>query len=163
MKFFIKIMVMQALFLASLVVEAACETSTTESLAPSTRYIAQENGDEIWDKKTGLVWQHCSSGLSGANCVVGPVDNVNWQAALALATHDWRLPNVKELTSLLELQCNNPAVNETSFPATQAAAYWSSSPDRLNVDNAWQVDFGTGSVGSVSKNQLANVRLVKDK
>lgn len=66
----------------------------------------------ITDSKTGLMWKKCMEGVSGNNCDSGAATSFTWETALqqpglvnsvGFAEHsDWRLPNVKELASLVE-------------------------------------------------------------
>lgn len=97
------------------------------------------SGEEVTDKRTGLVWKRCSEGqtLSGSSCT-GTAASYKHEQALARAksanTTDsatgWRLPNVKELASLADKGCQSPAIDSTAFPGTPSGVYWS---DRKSV------------------------------
>jgi hypothetical protein len=101
-----------------------------------------DNGDStVTDTKTRLVWQKSTSS-----------SEMTWEAALGscegltLASQsDWRLPNIKELFSIVDTSEYNPAIDETYFPATQSADYWSSTTWRATTTNAWRVDFKFGT------------------
>lgn len=74
-----------------------------------------------------------------------------WQNALTLAEGkslavygDWRMPNIKELRSIVEGQCSDPAINLVVFPNTPASAFWSASPSSVNSNYAWFVEFDHG-------------------
>ena len=101
--------------------------------APDSRYQLLNDNTEVKDTQTGLIWQRCSLGQtwSGTSCT-GTAATYNWTNALQTAKNmgnNWRVPNVKELDSLVEEACFNAAINETFFPATQTYNhYWSSSP-----------------------------------
>ncbi|MCX8521150.1 MAG: DUF1566 domain-containing protein, partial [Rhodoferax sp.] len=67
-----------------------------------------QNGAEVTDRRTGLVWARCSLGQSwnGSTCT-GTASTHTHEQALAQAqtanvggASGWRLPNVKELASL---------------------------------------------------------------
>lgn len=77
------------------------------------------NGNStVTHTKTGLMWKQCAEGLSGANCSSGAATPMIWANALKAANTannaafagytDWRLPNVKELESIVELCGYNP-------------------------------------------------------
>ena len=146
------------------------------STAPNTRYT--DNGDgTVTDHQTKLMWKQCSEGLSTVitACDTGVASTHTWQAALQKAQDvniigfanysDWRLPNVKELISLIEWQCYNPSINTTFFPnKTIAWDYWSSSPtDPLFVgtNSSWNVGFRNGGTGRVDRASPLLVRLVR--
>lgn len=119
--------------------------------------------DEVIDLKTGLIWQRCSVGQSwdGASCA-GTAKTHNWSQALKLASGDWRLPNVKELNSIIETACADSAINLSVFPNTLRDVYWSSSPSGADVNgDAWAVDFYLGSGTTYGVGLSTYVRLVR--
>jgi hypothetical protein len=93
---------------------------------------------------------------------------MNWQAALTAAKaagssggFAWRLPNIKELTTLEELGCSNFAINATIFPETPNGT-WSSTSYAANPrEQVWIVYFDSGSVYVTSKTDGYTVRLVR--
>lgn len=133
-----------------------------------------DNGDgTVTHPTTGLMWKLCSEGYtySGPSSCLSSASTLQWAAALVLAKNtvfasysDWRLPNYKELQSLREAQCTNPAINTSIFPAgeTMLNVYWASTTDKSNPADALGVDFSSGSSDiSVLKNGSAYVRLVR--
>jgi Protein of unknown function (DUF1566) len=139
---------------------AACQT------APG-RFLAL--GDEVTDQKTGLVWARCSVGqvLSvgsfgiGSACTGDPSFLTHEQAlSYAQARSGWRLPNVKELASLVQT-CQTPTIDIDVFPNTWTGRYMSSSPYVESASLVWTVDFSDGSVGSYYRIYPSAVRLVR--
>ena len=113
--------------------------------APDSRYELLNNNTEVKDKQTGLIWQRCSLGQiwDGTSCT-GSAAKYNWANALQTAKNlgnGWRVPNVKELDSLIEQACYNPSINETYFPNIRSGNLWSSSPVAYHGNRAWVVDF----------------------
>lgn len=150
----------------------AVQLCLTESQSPSTTPTGRftDHGDgTVTDTETGLMWAKCPLGWSGATCSTGVLQSLKWGDALlsaessTLAGHtDWRVPNVKELSSIAELRCGNPAANLAVFPNTPNTEFWSSSPS-VNVGTMWTVQFITGDSQSVyGRNELHAVRLVRD-
>ena len=126
--------------------EQTCKTETEiPSTTPDTRFTVDTDGTVV-DKTTGLMWAQCSVGQSGTACNDTPATYPTWQSALesadssTLATHtDWRVPNIKELFSIVEARCLNPAINSNIFPNTITSGYyWSSTPDMLS-GNVWVI------------------------
>ncbi len=114
-------------------------------------YTYSANGEEVTDAKTGLTWRRCSEGQSwstSTSTCTGSAGTFTHEQALAHAKTQsgWRLPNVKELSSLVDSSRANPAIDITAFPATPSAWYWSSSPYVGSAGNAWFVHFGYGYV-----------------
>ncbi|MDH4161176.1 MAG: DUF1566 domain-containing protein [Nitrospirota bacterium] len=112
-----------------------------------------DNGNAtVTDNTTGLMWQQCSAGLSGANCTAGIQAIYSWDDAITYCEGlslggftDWRLPNVRELSSLVDVSRVNQSIDPL-FPATQSALYWSSTINAGNTLYAWIVDFNSGRV-----------------
>jgi hypothetical protein len=74
---------------------------------------------------------------------------------------DWRLPNYRELTSILNLENDWPAINATFFPNTVNDGYWSSTTRKGDTANAWCVYFNGGIVGSYGRGSGYYVRPVR--
>ncbi len=156
--------------LGSLPAEAAqtCVDSIPES-TPTARF--EDNGDgTVTDLRTSLMWMRCPLGLSwsSSTCLGSPAE-YNWQNALVIAAgtdyagyRDWRLPNIKELESIVERKCEDPTINLTIFPATPSAQFWTSSPSTHAFRNGWKVEFLTGAGDVLGKSNEQHVRLVRE-
>ena len=123
---------------------------------PSPRFTDNSNGT-VTDNLTGLVW------LKDASCIY-----IDWTSALSsVATlasgscgladssvaGQWRLPTVKELSSLVNAGAANPALPAGHpFLGVQPTNYWSSTTSAQNTSNAWGVNLYNGSVNSNNKN-----------
>ena len=132
--------------------------------APDSRYQLLNSDTEVKDTQTGLIWQRCSLGQTWSGSCTGTAATYNWANALQTAKNmgnNWRVPNIKELDSLVEEACYNSAINETYFPNTVNSYYWSSSPYADYSDSAWIVGFDVGRDGSSSKDDYKYVRLVR--
>lgn len=156
-----------------LVASAVCDNSVAES-APATHFTNHRDGT-VTDETTGLMWSLCLYGQGGSDCTGAAEWTGDWGSALQelddginygyLGYSDWRLPNVKELASILESQCTNPALNPGVFPSAGAGAteVWTSSPDMVNAQNIWVVGFNTNGDISIADRTLSKpVRIVRD-
>jgi hypothetical protein len=141
-----------------------------------SRYAYSAAGDEVTDLKTGLIWRRCSEGYTwnGNSCIDNADSNTyTHQQALARAqaqsgTAGWRLPNVKELFSIVDKTRSAPAIDAAVFPATPADRYWSSTPYvggtpySGELSYAWYVDFNHGFVlQDRARHNSGLVRLVR--
>jgi len=118
----------------------------------------QDNGDgTVTDFDTGLMWQQ-----SDDNTTRTWADAETYCAGLSLAGKtDWRLPEAKELTSIVDYRYANPAINATAFPGTNASYYWSASSFAANSTDAWRVSFVNGSIYPFNKTSSYYVRCVR--
>ena len=140
--------------------------------APDIRYKIVEGSDgaEVKDIKTGLIWQRCSMGqIWGADKCIGDPKAYTWSEALQRSHalgNGYRLPNIKELETLVEEGCSSPAINTQIFPTTSTNHYWSSSPKTSDNRYAWSINFDEGNINSDSiyyKNaKKFNVRAVRN-
>ena len=148
---------------------------------PTPRYTDKGDGT-IKDNLTGLIW------LKNANC---PKEKRDWPTALddvaslnstgkmnghdcgdgsgRKGSHstDWRLPNIRELFSLVDFAFSSPAISDaagrangssndpfTDFPVDEVGgpSYWSSTSVTPFPDLAWAVNFVAGSIFNDNKN-----------
>ncbi|MDD3813449.1 MAG: DUF1566 domain-containing protein [Desulfocapsaceae bacterium] len=165
------------LFLFVLISFRSAQAQTCNANIPASTPDSQltDNGDgTITDSKTGLMWKKCVEGVSGSNCDSGAVGSFTWQTALqqtdvvnngsGFAGHtDWRLPNIKELVSLVEEKCYDPSINLTRFPNTPPGNILSGSPSAAySWCYAWVVEFYEGVAYDGNRvNGLYQVRLVR--
>lgn len=141
----------------------------------------------VTDAATGLTWDRCAWGQvwDGATCT-GQALTLDWQQALQAsvaanaAAHagqtDWRVPNVRELESLLDFARFDPALDTGAFPNAPPTRHWTATPtwiagvaiERSHVPYALVVDFADGAVErlavadtSVTTKATAQLRLVR--
>lgn len=115
----------------------------------------------ITHTKTGLMWRRCAEGQNlvavktgtGSQCS-GTAWSGSWTQAIQATANannqyqaaytDWRLPNKKELESIVETCGRNPASNQTIFPNTPLYYFWSGTTYTPIQSNAWVVNFVDG-------------------
>jgi len=133
------------------------------------RFVPSRDGQEVTDTKTGLIWRRCAEGMTfKGNTCVGSSKTYTHEAALKRATQEatrtgvsWRLPNVKELASIVDRSRVSPAIDPAAFPATPSGWFWSSSPYVGDTYYAWSVYFSYGFVYSDYRVSSGAVRLVR--
>jgi hypothetical protein len=74
---------------------------------------------------------------------------------------DWRLPEIRELLSLVDYTRHDPAIDTERFPDTKSDWYWTASSCAGDPGVAWIVGFNGGSAGWSSRNSDAFVRAVR--
>jgi hypothetical protein len=140
-----------------------------------SRYIDHKNGT-VTDTKTALMWKQCPEGFSSSNCggnEAGVKKEYTYKTAIEQAEestfadyHDWRLPNIKELISLVAYDRVDPYINSTLFPYIlsneRIFSFLSSSPNFDDADEAWRLNFSSGVYSVTSRTANRHyVRLVR--
>lgn len=124
---------------------------------PSPRFKVNNDGT-VMDNLTGIVW------LQQANCTgaIGWRSAVSWAYSLSSGScglsdetvqHDWRLPNYRELLSLIDYGRGFLAIpgNAGDFSQFQSGYYWSSTTYAYLTGYARFVDVRTGSFANQQK------------
>jgi hypothetical protein len=133
------------------------------------RFVIASDPQEVDDRLTGLTWRRCVEGeaIVGDACS-GSALMLPWTDALGRAKQQahrtgvaWRLPNVKELASLLEHD-RNPYIDLQAFPGAASDILWSSSSSPADP-TVICVSFPDGISFSCSQGSgVQALRLVRD-
>jgi hypothetical protein len=121
---------------------------------PEPRF--SQHGETVLDNLTGLVWTR------NANPAEFPL---SWKESLDFINHmnrenafgfsDWRLPNRRELRSLMSYQTRKPAIPEGhSFANFFLGWYWTSTTAAINPAYAWYVHLEGARMFYGGKEQL---------
>lgn len=143
-----------------------------EVIVDSVEYVRRVNGSQVTDAtsvdsgsgtvvdpRAGLVWQLCDIGQSwaGSDCS-GTSSDLNWSEALDAADgeENWRLPDIKELLSLFDLD-----PDEVTFEP--GASYWTlSAVQGDDSEYVWAVNSAEGVEAlDVDSSVGVHVRLVR--
>jgi hypothetical protein len=134
--------------------------------SPNSRFTDNGNGT-VKDNLTGLTWlknANCASFFSGDST---GQNHRSWSNAVIAANSlesgycgltdnsfagDWRLPNARQLHSLIDLGNYNPALpSGHPFTGVQSKFYWSSTTSAPFTNLAWWVNILYGDVNGDSK------------
>ena len=148
-----------------------CIPDSVVSTAPTVQY-QQKNDGTVIDNKHNLMWKRCLEGKTGDKCEAGELAVVNWGEALVWLDSNlnndfanykgWRLPNIRELNTLTEMQCRLPAINSGVFINAPSTHVWSSSPYTFPTDYSWYVNFNDGSSTYDFRHNKKALWLVRD-
>ena len=139
---------------------------------PETRFIENSDGT-VTDSLTGLIW------LLDANCLGG---TISWSSALNKVNDfnvnsgnyscsgytgnysNWRLPNRKELRSMIDYSRSNVALPEGHLfiNIELAEAYWTSTTWAHYPSEAWLIYFEEGTLASHLKTNSRHVWPVRN-
>ncbi|VGO17038.1 hypothetical protein PDESU_05632 [Pontiella desulfatans] len=117
-----------------------------KGVAVAGERFADNGNGTVNDNQTGLVWLKDAASLN----------RMNWSNAVAACESmhfgnysDWRLPNARELESLITYSTNAPVTPDMfdNVKFTSGAAYWSSTTAAGNAALAVEFKFDTGRQG----------------
>lgn len=133
------------------------------------------NGSLVTDKTTGLMWSKCNINKDKNDCS-GGATQLTWDQienqltqknnSKFLGHNDWRLPNIKELVTIIDYGCVSAKPKTYAWSRTEKIKHmWSSTPKPMNGSNK-QYAFVDGDKGTTWWNNInaANryVHLVRD-
>ena len=156
------------------VLAQTCKPASITPSNPAGQYLDNADGT-ITDIVNELMWSRCSLGQNfvGGDCINNATNYLTWKEALQAVEAndsyagygDWRIPNIKELGSLVERSCFGPAIDSGLFPSTPSTPYWSNTFDSKGINAGAEgliIDFrdGTEMIKEVSSHKF--LRLVRD-
>lgn len=128
-------------------------------LAP--RFIDYGNGT-VLDNATNLIWTKNAQQIKGTKKWIDAITACNNFDFAGYS--DWRLPNVKELLSLIDYEHHDPALAPGHpFDNVQFIFYWSSTTYDATPINAWGVYLCNGYVFNYHKTTSAYVWPVRSR
>ncbi len=176
---FIKTVALKTAVLSIAMLSATVSANTQvcpgkDATTPTDIFITENIDPEmVIDSRTGLAWARCVVGQqwnpSTQQCT-GEALRLTWKEALQAASSyqaankdNWRVPNIKELVSIVERQCVDPAANLAIFANSPSEHYWSSTPNTAATKKleAWAVAFYNGRIDSNDKQSDFYVRMVR--
>lgn len=131
----------------------------------------------VISKRNNLMWRRCGEGQdwSSASGCSGGESVFTWQQALQYTADlnqsggvsgfdDWRVPNINELSSIVEQSCFHPAFNMGVFPGvSEAWGFWSSSPAVFgSTGKAWFLHASSGKAMLADVFRSGKLILVRD-
>ncbi len=150
---------------------SSCSDETIPPSNPDNVYLDHGDGT-VTDTRNELRWKRCTERASwdGNKCVANPTTPYfNWNEAHETARvsrfanfNDWRLPNIKELRTLVEECRYSPGINTKFFSVEVGTTLWSSSI--MSNDFSAKSAHAMGTDGGVSfwtRDSLWDVRLVR--
>jgi len=133
----------------------------------------KDDSGGLHDKDTFFPW----SGDGSQETIWDWLDDVNAEGGTGFAGYnDWRIPNVKELHSIVDYERVKPSIdpvfntdctagctlpNCSCTPEGNTATYWSSTTMAINFDFAWHVAFEVGGMNNNGKRNSDLVRAVR--
>ena len=133
---------------------------------PVPRFTINGTTGTVTDNLTGLIWlknancfgsQTWANALSAANTLASGACGLNDGSAAG----DWRLPNRKEMLSLVDFAYCSPALSNAEgtgqgtagdpFDSVPSNIYWSATTYADGTNYAWDVNMGGGFVHNYSK------------
>jgi len=130
-------------------------------------YTDNKNGTII-DNYTGLIWKKCPQGLFGNDCKSGSPSLRIWSEARVecenlnfAGKNGWRIPNLKELQSIVDTGAFDPSINKKFFMGS-GDPYWTLTSPAEYPASKFTVLFSDGSVYYSDMNNSAATRCVYD-
>jgi hypothetical protein len=106
------------------------------------------NGDTVTDRLSGLIWTRNASYSQ---------DFINWKDAghmiqqmnikMDFGFNDWRMPHIRELASLIDLEMHSPALPADHPFHNVEAFYWSGTTSIYETRYAWALYMQDGALG----------------
>ena len=109
------------------------------------------------DNRTGLMWVTNPADAGMDVTYTWPLALAACEASVFAGYTDWRLPNARELMSIVDYSKSvGPTLNAAFFPNTHPNYYWTGTTYAPDPTLAWYVDFSAGYVHLDTKTNNAS-------
>jgi hypothetical protein len=123
-----------------------CELQDHANASIAERFVADK--DMVYDRLTGLRWAKMDALSSDTLNWTDALDSIRSMNAAGFHGHaDWRLPNVRELESLIDVRRHTPALTDGHPFGQIPQGCWSSTTSVYEPRYAWVVYMQDGAVG----------------
>lgn len=120
------------------------------ALLQTPRYSVDGAAGSVTDTRTGLTWQR--SEVAGTYMFAD---------APSACTNGWRLPNIRELASIVDVRQDNPATDPQAFNDAPLRDTWSATPYANGASYGWGVYFVSGLTWTQTVDSSFHVRCVR--
>ena len=137
---------------------------------PAPRFSVVGEGsltNQIRDNATGLIWARSITNCIGQGLVswtagISAVTNINASGGYG-GTNDWRMPNLRELFSVMDYSRVNPSISGWTNGVAPTASqpwndlvlgqiiFWASTTRRGSTTQAWRIETGEGQPSFTTK------------
>ena len=120
----------------------------------------------IHDKDNTYTWCDTNSATNGGDSGTCGTDNTEefidtLNSDSFGGFSDWRMPTLNELSTIVNFDRVDPAINIYFFPNTLPSGYWSSTTKASNAEAVGLVEFGGGGDGLLYKSDTYYIRAVR--
>ena len=127
------------------------------SLSLTANFTRNGTTQVVTDSKTQLQWKDDAIGST-----MTWTEAISYCESLTFATYsDWRLPNIKELISLVDDSKTSPSIDTNVFEHTTSNLYWSSTTYVGNTSSMWGIYFVDGYQSRSIKSDSYYVRCIR--
>jgi hypothetical protein len=134
---------------------ARCVRTNGSIIASASSFMAPGDGTVV-DGRTMLTWQRDVDPLTRTW-----TDAKAYCATLALAGGGFRLPNMKELQTLIDENAADPAIDAAAFPDTPSESFWTATPLAADATESWFVNFYNGVAYTSVVDRMYRARCVR--
>lgn len=123
-----------------------CVRGATPPPAAPSRFVVAAAAGTVFDTATKRTWQRTIDTSGGDDGQGGHtwLHAKTWCDKLSLDGGGWRLPDIRELRSLVDTSLLPPALDPKAFPAALSQGAWSSTASAWSATDFWYVDFMDG-------------------
>ena len=152
-------------------VNVRCVRESTEKISAPLAASFNRNKGVVTDNNTGLQWQDDYSDNGNKIKISNWIGAINYCEALPLDGGSWRLPNMNEITSIVDETKYNPSINsmfqntDSDLSSLNEGPYWTSSTNGDSMEGETFIGrliyFADGHQNNSGKDSELAVRCVR--